>query len=40
VAACLQNVRLVLHPENVPIAGMRNVVAGRSCPTLPKISSI
>jgi hypothetical protein len=28
VAACLQNVRLAAQPENVPIAGGKNVFAG------------
>jgi hypothetical protein len=28
VAACLLNVKLVLHPANVPIAPDKNVAAG------------
>jgi hypothetical protein len=40
VAAYLLNVSLVLHQENVPIAGGRNVVAGRSCPITSEMSSI
>ena len=34
VAAFLLNVRLALHPINVLIAGVKNVVAGEFCPTM------
>ena len=40
VAACLLNVRLVLHPENVSTVHGMNVVATGSVRHLPKMSSI